>query len=243
MKIKFQHSVINELKYYVYMYLHPVTNEIFYVGKGKANRAFAHLEDTKDSKKVNYIKNLKVEGLEPKIEILIHGLEDEQTALRVEASVIDLLGINNLTNLQSGYHSKTFGRMSIDQVNAIYQNEPVEFDDPVVLFKINNKFRYSMTDQELYDATRAQWKMKLENAEKAKYACAVFDGTIQEVYSIAGWLKSGATLNNKVIEVLEDRIEFVGNIAEEKVRQKYKYKSVAHLYKRGESNPVKYINC
>lgn len=239
--MKFQSSVIKELKYYVYLYSHPVTNEVFYVGKGKGNRAFAHLADMKDSKKVNYLNNLKAEGIEPNIEILIHGLEDEQTALKVEASVIDLLGIHNLTNRQSGYHSKTFGRMSIEQVKATYQNEPAEFDDAVVLFKINNKFRYSMSDQELYDATRAQWKMNLENAKKATYACPVFEGTIQEVYSIASWLKSGSTMNDKVDEVLQDRIEFVGNIAPEEIRQKYKFKSVALLYK--ERKEFKYINC
>ncbi|MBK8110820.1 MAG: hypothetical protein IPK46_11085 [Saprospiraceae bacterium] len=32
---KFSKIVANELKYYVYLYLHPTTREVFYVGKGK----------------------------------------------------------------------------------------------------------------------------------------------------------------------------------------------------------------
>ena len=58
-------------------------------------------------------KALEAQGLQPKIEILVHGLEDEEVALRVESSVIDLIGIKNLTNKQNGYKSATFGRMSI----------------------------------------------------------------------------------------------------------------------------------
>jgi len=47
---KFLQSVTKELKYYVYIYSHPLTDEIFYIGKGKGNRAFSHLEDKSDSK-------------------------------------------------------------------------------------------------------------------------------------------------------------------------------------------------
>jgi len=113
MRNKFIPSISKELKYYVYIYSHPVTNEIFYIGKGKGSRVFSHLEDKSNSKKVQYINHLRSQHLEPKIEILIHGIEDDNTALKIEASVIDLIGIENLTNKQLGYKSSSFGRMSI----------------------------------------------------------------------------------------------------------------------------------
>lgn len=72
--------MINELKYYVYIYSNPQTEEIFYVGKGKGNRVFAHIKGRFESHKVNYIRDLRSKGIEPKIEILIHGLDDEETA-------------------------------------------------------------------------------------------------------------------------------------------------------------------
>mgnify|MGYP000848093553 CR=1 FL=1 len=53
-KTIFSSPVIHELKYYVYIYSHPITDEIFYVGKGKGNRAFSHLEDKSESEKVQH---------------------------------------------------------------------------------------------------------------------------------------------------------------------------------------------
>lgn len=43
------------------------------------------------------------------------------------------------------------------------------------------------------------------------------------------------------IERLSARYEFVGRIAEEDIRKKYKDKSVAKIFTKGEQNPVKYI--
>ena len=43
--------VANALKYYVYIYAHPLTHEIFYVGKGKGGRVFNHLQEENESEK------------------------------------------------------------------------------------------------------------------------------------------------------------------------------------------------
>lgn len=126
-KLNFSSNVIDELKYYVYIYSHPITKKIFYVGKGKGNRVFLHLNDKNNTNKTKLIQELKWQGISPEIEILTHGLEDENTALKVEASIIDLLGIKNLTNTQSGHKSKLFGRMSIDQINSTYNNGTFSF--------------------------------------------------------------------------------------------------------------------
>ncbi len=244
---KFSHAVINDLKYYVYIYSHPITKKIFYVGKGKENRVFSHLKDFKDGKKVDFLLDLKQQNLKPKIEILVHGLEDEKTALRVESSIIDLLGVDNLTNIQSGYKSATFGRMSIEQINSAYDKKEVEILEPSVLIRINQAFRYSMSDVELYDFTRGRWVLNPENSKLAKYAFSIYKGIIQEVYEILNWYKAGTTFNSREdifndAENSNNRYEFIGNIAKEKIRKKYKYKSVEHYFKQGNSNPIMYLN-
>lgn len=252
--MKFSNSVIKELKYYVYIYSHPITDEIFYIGKGKGNRVFSHLEEQKISHKVQYLNQLKDKGLKPKIEILIHGLEDEEVALKVESSVIDLIGIKNLTNIQSGYKSATYGRMTIDQINAIYDKQKItknEIVEPIILIRINQAFRYSMTEIELYDYTRGRWKLNPNRAKNAKYGFAVYKGVVQEVYEILDWHEAGTTDSIRLdkektgldtIESFKGRFEFTGHIAPKEIRDKYKFKSVEHYFKQGSSNPIMYLN-
>ena len=241
---KFPRIVSTELKYYVYIYSNPITDEIFYVGKGKGDRVFSHLSEETETEKVKYIYDLKIKGLKPKIEILIHGIEDEETALRVEASIIDLIGINKLTNKQSGWRSATFGRMTLQQIISTYSKQQVEVIEPSIFIRINQKFRYSMSEIELYDFTRGQWKINTKRAKNAKFAFAVYEGIIQEVYCVLFWLEAGKTFNTRnETEAIKDRFEFIGNIAEPNIRNKYKYKSVEHYFKKGNANPIMYINC
>ena len=249
--MKFSSSVMNALKYYVYLYSHPSTGEVFYVGKGKGNRVFAHLEDSSDSKKVEYIRKLRKQGIEPDIEILIHGLEDDKTALRVESSIIDLIGIQHLTNKQGGYKSSTYGRMSLAQLVSAYEKRKVDIEEPAILIRINQAFRYSMTEMELYDYTRGQWRLNPDNAKRVQYAFSIYGGIVQEVYEVLDWYEAGKTysvregkenIKRKKGERLEGRYEFVGNLAPDSMRQKYRYKSVEHYFERGNSNPIMYVN-
>lgn len=155
---KFPKIVSTRLKYYVYIYSNPITDEIFYVGKGKGDRVFSHLSDESETEKVKYLSELKLKNLKPKIEILIHGIEDEETALRVEAAIIDLIGINKLTNRQNGWKSATFGRMTLKQIISTYSKQEVEVIEPSIFIRINQKFRFSMTEIVLYDFTRGKGK-------------------------------------------------------------------------------------
>jgi hypothetical protein len=53
-----------------------------------------------------------------------------------------------------------------------------------------------MTESELYDATRASWKVGNRRSE-AQYALAVFEGIVREVYEITAWMPSGSTFNSR----------------------------------------------
>ena len=114
----FTSDIIRKIKYYVYLLSDPISGEIFYVGKGKGNRVFSHLKDNTDNQKSRKIKDLKSKGLEPKIEFLVHGVDDEITIKKIEASIIDLIGKNKLTNIVGGYESSDFGRMDLAQIRG-----------------------------------------------------------------------------------------------------------------------------
>lgn len=244
---KFPASIHKDLKSYVYIYIDPRTDEIFYVGKGKGDRCFSHLLENSEKEKVQKIREIQSSGFQPKIEIVIHGIEDDETVKRIEASIIDCFNIRNLTNIQRGYHSKEFGRMSIEQIIATYQAEPVTVTHPVIAFKLNATFRYGLDPVNLYDNTRHSWKLS-ERRIDAKYAFAVYQNIVQEVYRIEQWLPQNSTFNTKPYdeivdhEINTDRWEFVGNIALQEIRNLYLYKNIGQ-YIKSNQNPVTYINC
>lgn len=236
---QFPPEVSEQLKSYVYLYSDPRDGKPFYVGKGIDNRAFSHLVDEADSKKVEMIRLLQSAGLEPKIEILRFGLTDDQATL-LEAAIIDLLGLNQLTNRVRGQHSRSFGRVTVDELLLQKTAKSVTVEHPALLITINQLFRSDMTAQELLEATRGIWKLG-SRRENAKIAMAVYQGIVREVYRIKEWLPAGTlTYQTRASEDVKSsgRWEFDGEVAED-LREQYLHKSVG---KSGQ-NPVRYINC
>ena len=80
---KLSPDILKKLKWYVYLLSDPNTNEVFYVGKGKGNRVFDHFKNLKkNDPKSQKIKEILNQEKEPKIEFLIHGIENENTIKR-----------------------------------------------------------------------------------------------------------------------------------------------------------------
>jgi len=99
-----------------------------------------------------------------------------------------------------------------------------------------------MTPSELYDATRASWKLGTKR-ENARFAFAGFEGIVREVYEIKAWLKAGFTFNSahKRDARPRDRWEFVGRLAPERVRRRYFDRDVSSYFKAGAQNPICYV--
>jgi hypothetical protein len=241
----FSPIVNRELGYYVYLYINPIDGSIFYVGKGKWNRVFSHLNLKDDSRKTQIIKEIRSQGLEPRIEILVHGIEDEKTALKIEAAVIDLIGVWNLSNQKRGWESSIVGRMEVGRLMALYDSKPVEIDEPSILIRINRLYRYGMSPEELYETTRGVWRAG-SRREAAELAFSIYRGIVLEVYTIQTWYPAG-TLHYKFrpIEHVRrpGRWEFQGEVAPKEIRDKYVDKSVANYFPRRSQNPIKYVNC
>jgi len=239
-------GMTEKLGYYVYLYIDPRDGKVFYIGKGKGERCLDHLIEDDDHPKVKRIREIFDAGLEPRIEMLAHGLRTEQEAYNIEAAAIGLLGLENLTNRVMGKDSLRFGRKGLSELEGYYAAKPVKITDPVILIRINQLYRHGMSAAELYDITRGVWRLVFERASAMKYVFAVYEGVVREVYEVAKWQPaqtSGYTTRTDLIpEDGKGRIEFVGKLAPEAIRQKYLLGDVTAYTKVSLQAPCLYIN-
>lgn len=227
---EFSNAVCERIGYYVYILKDPRNDTIFYVGKGKGNRLFQHvqcaLENATDNDKYNLIREVHKDGKEVEHFILRHGLE-EKLSLEIESTIIDLLGIENLTNSVKGHDTWERGLKTVDEVFQHYDAKAVTFDEPCIIININRLYTRGISAQKLYDSTRASWTVGIKR-ERVKYAIASYRGLVREVYEIEKWQPNG------------DRWEFIGKVAEDKIRDKYLNQSLENYIKKGGQNPIRY---
>lgn len=239
-------GMAEKLGHYVYLYVDPRDGKVFYIGKGKGERCLDHLYEDDDHPKVQRIRDVFAAGLEPRIEILAHGLRSEQEAYNIEAAAIGLLGLDNLTNRVVGKDSLRFGRKGLSELEGYYAAKPVKITDTVILIRVNQLYRHGMTDAELYDITRGVWRLDSERAMAMKYAFAVYEGVVREVYEVEKWqaaqIGGYMTRTDLVPEDAKGRIEFVGKVAPEAIRQKYLLGDVTSYTKVSRQSPCLYIN-
>lgn len=234
----FSQAVIEELDYYVYYLQDPKTNEIFYIGKGKGNRVFDHvacaIETDGNSEKLDKIRAIKSAGDKVKHFILRHGLINENMAFEIEAALIDFVGKDNLSNLQSGRYSSDDGLKTTDEISAMYAVTELATNEPILLININKLYRRDMTVAELYEATRKSWVLGTRR-NKAKYAVATYRGLTREVYKIDDW--------DLIDSNSKKRWGFNGSQANEYIRKNLRHKSIKSFFKKGAANPIRYLNC
>ena len=79
--------------FYVYALLDPRASppSPFYVGKGNGSRAYAHLAEDGETRKVRRIREIRSAGLEPIVKSLVTELSESE-ALRIEAQLISAHG-------------------------------------------------------------------------------------------------------------------------------------------------------
>ena len=88
---------------------------------------------------------------------------------------------------------------------------------------------------------RGAWKVGQASRDREQFAFAVFDGIVQEVYQVLDWYPAGSTFSTREYTRTEVRWEFVGSIAEEAVRNRYRLRSVRSHIMKGAQSPIRSV--
>ena len=159
-----------------------------------------------------------------------HGLTGKG-ALEVESAVIDLIGIDKLTNRVKGHHSSARGRMPLEEIEIMYGAEEAVFEEQAILININALYRRNMTAEEIYEATRQSWTINTGRAEGIRIVCSVYCGIIREVFFVHRWYRPPEAGGRAV---------FDGERATDDIREKYRHKSVKKYWPKRSRGPIRY---
>ena len=177
-----------KLRHYVYRLMDPRNGETFYVGVGKDNRVFQHAfgklkENEENSLKMDRIRQIRKAGFEVSHIIHRHGMDKEETALEVEAALIDVYP--GLANIQGGRHSGDYGVMHADEIEKKYKAEFASFQHKILLLDVN----HTSNNMSLYEAVSYAWRVG-DKREEIEFVAAVVRGVIYKLFSVEKWLEA-----------------------------------------------------
>lgn len=188
-----------QLGWYVYLLRDPRDGVVFYVGKGKGDRAFAHeasatsAEDhpALQSAKAVRIAGIASDGERVQVDVLRHGIPNESQAYEVESAAIDLANMlvpGNLLNVVLGHHHVQRGLMPAQEIEVLHAAKPAPaLKVPVMLVSLNNRWDPSLSEQELEAATAFWWHARGSRRDKCQYVFGVHNGVVRSVYRPLRW--------------------------------------------------------
>ncbi|MFI3251584.1 MAG: hypothetical protein R3Y13_05935 [bacterium] len=247
---KFSNEVCKEIENYVYRLIDPRDGSTFYVGRGKNNRVFAHVNEALDGfESNNYrneeeqqedfddenlkyanIRNIKSAGLEVIHVIQRYGLSLDEAKV-VESTLINVYSLDKLTNKVKGYHSD-FGpinALTLERNKSIKEYDDTSIDFKYIIIKVNS-YWLSENNGDRYETTRKYWKASINSVKKYNYVLSVTDGIVKEVYEVEKWTK----------EAEWKRVCFKGEVSKDK-RDLFVGKKIPGVYrKKGLASPLLY---
>lgn len=201
----FDAATTEALGSYVYALCDPRDRKVFYVGKaggkeGQGNtRIFSHFDDARQAWKNNSIdmdqktrRIIEIWSADEQVDwyIVRHGLPDENTALHVEAALIDLLNVSQngpALNLIRGHGAYQHGILTPDMVRELGAQpvSPANEYPAIFIFPVQNAIARG---EDIYEATRKAWSVSqnLRNISDA-VAVGVANGIARGVFRIDSW--------------------------------------------------------
>jgi hypothetical protein len=258
---QFDALAAEKIQWYVYALRDPRNNEVFYIGKGKRNRWFDHILEARkkfDDPKLKLQRIRDIEGAGYPVDpfIIRSGIKSESHAYDVEGAVIHSFRLLersgsavpfDLTNIAEVHYPER-GLASIPVMQSLL-NAPLApaIEVPVGIFKIGVLWYPEMTTEDVRLATLGWWpNSKTKNGrKKAKYAFGVSDGIIRGVYRIdlSMWRERRELDRDWEHDIgREPRWGFPECVPAPEM-SRYLNTSVKELFKRGDQNSIKFVNC
>ena len=229
----FDNLTVSKLGFYVYALVNPITEKIFYIGKGIENRVFSHkLEVLENKSDLGSLKKIEINeilqnNLDVKHIIIRHGLSEKEAFL-LEATLIDYHNFinNKLTNEVSGHNSGFYGIKSADELIRQYNAPKLEqLKHNAVIININRQYaKVKHSNNAIYEATKESWVMDKNKISQLEYALSEYQGIIIGVFKIHKWY-AVKTEDNKI----NRRWGFNGEDAPKEIKDIYLNKSIAHI--------------
>ena len=91
-------------------------------------------------------------------------------------------------------------------------------------------------EKSIYNAVRKSWVLSSSRVKSVNYVLAEYKGIIREVFKVESWYKTRDEKN-------KERLGFNGKVADEDIRFLYIYKKLDNFKKKGQANPIQYLNC
>lgn len=241
--------VSERLGWYVYALIDPRDDTVFYVGKGKAERALHHGWQARigssdapmrSTLKLDQIRAIHSAGLDVRIWVLRHDLATEKLAEEVEAAVIDAFRLarremGDLTNEVAGKGSVSRGAQPIEELVYRYAPHRVEIapSHRVLLVRPKNLWSAGLGEADRYRAARQWWKVS-PGRRSPDIAMVVVGGIVRSVYRLdpKRWKESPEG----------GRWRFTGK-RDPDLEAQYVGGDVSHLLPAGTRTPVRYVNC
>ena len=249
-KHKFPSNIHKELKNYIYALYDPsnVSDLPFYIGRGVGDRVFSHLKESHNDEVQQKIKELRENGFQPNIKIILHGLSVQQ-AKAAETVSIAMLGKDNLANKVKGSGS-TLTKVDPQELIDHYNAKAIKIKHKAIII-IRNPWNPDLSERLHYERTRSAWRLG-DKKDFAEYAFLVNQGVVKKVYTIAGWHPDGTTFHTRNDPdpinpyylkdyAIRDRHEFVGKLLphDHEISRMYVGKSVKE-YIRATGSPCHY---
>ena len=240
---EFPEEAVEALGCYVYRLIDPRNGETFYVGKGRRQRVFHHVNDVSggdfnpDSEqggadpKLDRIRDIHAQGMKVQHIIHRHGMSDS-AAGEVEAALID--AYPGLENRVAGT-GRDRGTRHADEIIREYIAEEFVVAEKLIMISIGQLYH----QRGAYEAVRGCWRMDKTRAENhGDLVLARYRKVIVGAYRPKEWLSG---MDERLPDMIRGRCGFVGNKATD-VWDKYVGKRVPAQYmKKGTQVAWRYL--